>query len=91
MPLICARDQCRSPAVLWHDGQISRLFFEWPVQPLLQKYFGFPFTQITSLSLAVLSFREGRWPSSRTLGSDAVDAAALLTNSAKADGEVVWS
>jgi len=29
--------------------------------------------------------------SSRTLGRDAVDAAALLTNGAKADGEVVWS
>src|SRR5258708_7418661 len=40
---------------------------------------------------AVLSFREGRWPSSRTLGRDAMDAAALVTNSAKADGEVVWS
>ena len=29
--------------------------------------------------------------SSRTLRRDAVDAAALLTNSANADGEVVWS
>jgi hypothetical protein len=28
---------------------------------------------------------------SRTLVRDAVDAAALLTNGAKADGEVVWS
>jgi hypothetical protein len=34
---------------------------------------------------------EGRWPSSRTLGPDAVDAEALLTNGADADGEVVWS
>ena len=34
---------------------------------------------------------EGRWPSSRTLGRDAVDADALLTNSVDADGEVVWS
>jgi hypothetical protein len=34
--------------------------------------------------------KEGRWPSSRTLGPDAVDAAALLTNGANADGEVVW-
>ena len=35
--------------------------------------------------------REGRWPSSQTLGLDAVDAAALLTNGANADGQVVWS
>jgi hypothetical protein len=25
MPLICTRDQCRSPAALWHDGQITYL------------------------------------------------------------------
>jgi hypothetical protein len=34
---------------------------------------------------------EGRWPSSRTLGWDAVDADVLTTNGTEAYGEVVWS
>jgi hypothetical protein len=53
-----------------------------PVQPRLQKYFHFLSTQITGLFLAVSSLTKGRWPSSQTLGWDAVDADALLTNSA---------
>jgi hypothetical protein len=73
------------------DGQISGAVWRWPVQPLLQKYSGFPKTQITLYPPLSCPRREGRWPSSRTLGRDAMDAAALLTNSAKADGEVVWS
>jgi hypothetical protein len=34
---------------------------------------------------------EGRWPSSRTLERDAVDADAPITNGTEADGEAVWS
>jgi hypothetical protein len=34
---------------------------------------------------------EGRLAIVTNAGRDAVDVAALLTNSAKADGEVVWS
>ena len=34
---------------------------------------------------------EGRIAIVTDVGRDAVDAAALLTNSAEADGEVVWS
>src|SRR6267142_4712367 len=37
--------------------------------------FAFAVGQITSRTLAILSRRKGRWPSSRTLGWDAVDAA----------------
>src|SRR5258707_1915123 len=49
------------PATKQHDGQI----------------FAFAVGQITSRTHAILSPRKGRWPSSRTLGWDAVDAAAL--------------
>jgi hypothetical protein len=61
------------------------------VQPPLQKYFVSLLTQITSQlppsrpDRGALRDRHGRW------ARDAVDAAALLTNSANADGEVVWS
>jgi hypothetical protein len=34
---------------------------------------------------------EGRFAIVTNVGRDAVDALALLTNSAQADGEVVWS
>jgi hypothetical protein len=34
---------------------------------------------------------EGRWPSSRTLGRDAVDAGGASDEGAFADDEVVWS
>jgi hypothetical protein len=63
----------------------------WAVQTHLQKYFGSRLTQITSeltpsrSERGAFRDRHGRWM------RDAVDAAALLTNSAKADGEVVWS
>src|ERR1700730_3442556 len=46
-----------------------------PVQPLLQKYFCFSETKI-KLYDSPSRPSEGRWPSSRTLGRDAVDAAA---------------
>jgi hypothetical protein len=51
------------------------LFCSLPVNPHLQKYFCFSETQI-SLYLMPSCPEEGRWPSSRTLGRDAVDAAA---------------
>jgi hypothetical protein len=38
-----------------------------------------------------LAHKRGVSRSSRTLGGDAMDADALLTNSADADGKVVWS
>jgi hypothetical protein len=47
-----------------------------PVQTALQKYSARRVGQIKTISLAILSREEGRWPSSRTLGRDAVDAAA---------------
>jgi hypothetical protein len=48
-----------------------------PVQPLRGKYSCWRLTQISLMSHSILSHSEGRWPSSRTLGWDAVDAAAL--------------
>jgi hypothetical protein len=57
----------------------------------LQKDFCFLLTQITGLMAAIpcpmrgaFRDRHGRW------ARDAVDADALLTNSADVDGEVVW-
>src|ERR1035437_6177233 len=57
------------------DGQ----FFDLGVQPLLQKKFCFAAdpNQIYNPRRSVPE--EGRWPSSRTLGRDAVDAAASGT------------
>jgi hypothetical protein len=69
------------------DGQIS----EPAVQPHLQKYFRFHLTQIKSISLTVLLHTEGRFAIVTSAGRDAMDAKMLLTNSANADGEVVWS
>jgi hypothetical protein len=46
----------------------------WPVQSAPEKYSGFHPTQISGLSRPFRS-EEGRWPSSRTLERDAVDAA----------------
>ena len=47
-----------------------------PVQPRPQKYSASPRPQITPTTPAIPSREEGRWPSSRTLGRVAVDAAA---------------
>ena len=47
-----------------------------PVQPRLKKYSASPLPQITPTNPAIPSRLEGRWPSSRTLGRVAVDAAA---------------
>ena len=62
------------------------------VQLRLQKYFGSLLTQISSTSSAVPGPHKGAFRDrhERRAG-DAMDADALLTNSADADGEVVWS
>jgi hypothetical protein len=71
---------------------LGRANQRFPVQPLSQKDFCFQPIQIISLFSAVscplggaYRDRHERW------ARDAVDADALLTNSAEADGEVVWS
>ena len=70
------------------DGQITGL----PVQPRLQKYFCFHLTQITGLFRAVSRSPGGALRDRHGRGvRDAVDADVLTTNSADADGEVVWS
>jgi hypothetical protein len=56
----------------------------------LRKYSVFPNSQIT-LYPRPSTPHEGRIAIVTDAGLDAMDAAALLTNSAKADGEVVWS
>jgi hypothetical protein len=72
------------------DGQISGRFCGGRVQPLLKKYSDFQKSQIT-LYPQPSTPHEGRIAIVTDAGLDAMDAAALLTNSAKADGEVVWS
>ena len=64
----------------------------WVVQMGFEKYFASLPPQITGVFRAIpcsirgaFRDRHGRWV------RDAVDANALLTNSADADGEVVWS
>jgi hypothetical protein len=61
-----------------------------PVQPPLQKYSDFPKTQI-SVELPPSTPLEGRIAIVTDAGLDAMDAAALLTKSANADGKTVWS
>jgi hypothetical protein len=68
------------------DGQISH----WAVQPCLQKYFCFSEIQIRLYDSHPVPL-EGRIAIVTDAGREAVDAAALLTNGAKADGEAVWS
>jgi hypothetical protein len=69
------------------DGQIT----EFPVQSLSQKYSASPQTQIKSISVAVPAHRGAFRDRHKRWARDAVDADALLTNGADADGEVVWS
>jgi hypothetical protein len=69
------------------DGQIS----EFPVQPLLQKYSDFPKAKSGVYPLPSRPSQQGRFAIVTDVGRDAMDADALLTNSAEADGEVVWS
>ena len=62
-----------------------------PVQSCWQKYSASRLTQIKSISFAVPFHSEGRLAIVTDAGRDAVDATALVTNGANADGEVVWS
>jgi hypothetical protein len=82
----------RRDATDWHDGQISRastcsgalssplckniLIYRNSKSPLYPSP-----SRLTLGALAIVT----------DAGRDAVDAAALLTNSANADGKVVWS
>ena len=61
-----------------------------PVQPPLQKYSDFQNTQI-SVEPPPSTPPEGRIAIVTDAGLDAMDAAALLTNGANADGKTVWS
>jgi len=69
------------------DGQISDL----PVQPPFAKIFRFPRRANHLYKFAPSRPTEGRLAIVTDAGRDAVDADALLTNGAEADGEVVWS
>ena len=55
---------------------LSRINVIWVVQSPHEKYFACAVGQITSTSFSHPVPQEGRWPSSRTLGRDAVDAIA---------------
>jgi hypothetical protein len=57
-----------------------------PVQSRPQKYSASSQTQITHTTPAIPSREEGRWPSSRTLGRVAVDAAASGARSCSQGG-----
>jgi hypothetical protein len=67
----------------------SRINVIWVVQSRCKKYSDFPKPQITFISPPSTPL-EGRIAIVTDAGLDAVDAAALLTNGAHADGEVVW-
>ena len=69
------------------DGQISKNLSS-PLDKNILLFFEAKSPAYLSTSLA---HKRGVSRSSRTLGWDAVDATALLTNGANADGEVVWS
>jgi hypothetical protein len=58
-------------------GKSLPVFRDVRVQPILKKYSAFAVGQITATDSRILSRKEGRWPSSRTLGRAAVDATAL--------------
>ena len=60
------------------------------VQPCAQKHFAFSSPQITRIYHPSRP-TEGRLAIVTNAGRDAVDAKALLTNGAEADGEGVWS
>jgi hypothetical protein len=62
-----------------------------PVQPPLQKYSAFPVGANHLYKFAPSCPTEGRLAIVTNAVRDAMDADALLTNGAEADGEVVWS
>jgi hypothetical protein len=76
----------RFPSRILPDGQIS----EFHVQPLSKKYSDFPKAKSVVYPLPSRP-TEGRFAIVTDAGRDAVDADALLTNGADADGEGVWS
>jgi hypothetical protein len=80
----------RDERAIQPDGQIRTALANLPVQSPQQKYFASRVGQIISTTRAVLSHR-GVLRNVINAGRDAVDAGALLTNGADADGEVVWS
>jgi hypothetical protein len=67
------------------------LFCKRRVQPFFQKFFLFSFHANQFPNPRRPTPLEGRIAIVTNAGLDAMDAAALLTNSANADGEVVWS
>ena len=62
----------------------------WVVQSRSKRYSCFRLPQITFITPPSTPL-EGRIAIATDAGLDAMDAAALLTNGANADGEVVWS
>jgi hypothetical protein len=62
-----------------------------PCPALFEKIFLFPSDPNHRLISRHPVPNEGRFAIVTDVGRDAVDADALLTNSAQADGEVVWS
>jgi hypothetical protein len=77
-------------ALICPTGKSADLVSDLPVQPHLKKYFCFSEMQIRLSDLPSCP-TEGRFAIVTDAGRDAVDADALLTNGAEADGEVVWS
>jgi hypothetical protein len=73
-----------------HANSTARCGDLGSVQPLFQKDFSSPRTQIKIISAAVLSLR-GALAIVTDAGQDAVDADVLQTSGTEADGEVVWS
>ena len=81
-----------APGGLRQNADLSRrINVILAVQSLREKFSAFPVGQITFTKSPVPSLKRGGSRSSRNARRDAVDAAAPLTNGAKADGEVVWS
>ena len=89
-PALSRRSARRTSAELRVKSNFSsRINVIWVVQSRCKKYSDVPKPQITFISPPSTPL-EGRIAIVTDAGLDAVDAAALLTNGAHADGEVVW-
>jgi hypothetical protein len=90
--------------VIRHRARVLRFFglartaefieadqIDHPRPVLLQKIFRFAPTPNQIYIVGYPAPTEGRFAIVTDVRRDAVDAAALLTNGTKADGEVVWS
>jgi hypothetical protein len=88
----CTKASCKVRKITEspHANSTARCGDLGAVQPLFQKDFSSPRTQIKIISAAVLSLR-GALAIVTDAGQDAVDADVLQTNGTEADGEVVWS